>query len=237
MKYYKTNDFAKKITSTGFITVTACVLVAIGTISWFALSRKNKNNISQTPSESNRSELSYPDNESSYNDYTVTESSSQEPVTDVNESVSDVPYTSETKEPQPPEPDFVLPIENNIAKTYSDSALQYSATYGDMRLHTGIDILCDKGSNIKAVYNGKITAITDTADYGKVITIEHTPEITVKYCGMANTNFKEGDSVLSGDVIGVSGDVPCECADNPHIHIEVLKGGKVVSPLKALGLE
>lgn len=237
MKYYKTNDFAKKITSTGFITVTACLLVAIGTISWFALSRKNKNNISQTPSESSRSELSYQDNENSYNNYTVPESSSQEPVTDVNESVSDVPYTSETEKPQPSEPDFVLPVENNISKTYSDTALQYSATYGDMRLHTGIDILCDKDSNIKAVYNGKIASITDTADYGKVITIEHTPEITVKYCGMANTNFKEGDTVLSGDVIGVSGDIPCECADNPHIHIEVLKGGKVVSPLKALGLE
>ena len=31
-----------------------------------------------------------------------------------------------------------------------DSALQYSATYGDMRLHTGIDILCNTGTDIKS---------------------------------------------------------------------------------------
>lgn len=237
MKYYKTSDFAKKITSTGFITVTACVLIAIGAISWFALSRKSKNDISQTPSENSQSESSYTDEVKSYNDNTPPESSSVEPVTEANENASDVPYTSDNEEQKPIEPDFVLPIENDISKTYSDTALQYSATYGDMRLHTGIDILCDKGSNVKAVYNGKITSITDTADYGKVITIEHTSEITVKYCGMANTNFKEGDTVISGDVIGVSGEIPCECADNPHVHIEVFKNGTPISPLKALGLE
>ena len=130
-----------------------------------------------------------------------------------------------------------MPIEGNISKGYSDSALQYSATYGDMRLHTGVDILCDSGSDIKSVSSGTVKSVTDDAKYGKVITVEYADNITVKYCGMGSVNVKDGDSVTAGTVIGTSGEIPCECADNPHIHIEVTRDGNAVSPLEALNLE
>ena len=48
---------------------------------------------------------------------------------------------------------------------------------------------------------------------------------------------KENDKITTSDVIGTSGEIPCECADKPHIHIEVYVDGKITSPLEAMNLE
>lgn len=236
MKYYKTPKFAKVLTSTGFFTVIACALIAVGAIAWFTLSRKN--DVTEIPSDQS-SQQTYPNTDNSYNIDSETQPLvPDEPVADVNDSVSDVPYQeNEENIPQEESPSFILPIENNISKGYSDTALQYSATYGDMRLHTGIDILCDNGSNIKSMGSGTVKTITEDANYGKIITIQYSNDISIKYCGMASVNVKENDKVATGDIIGTSGEIPSECADNPHIHIEVLLDGEITSPLSSLGLE
>ncbi len=235
MKYYKQNSFLKAISSTGFITVTACVLIAIGAIAWFALS--SNNDTIKTPSI--EEESSYTEPQESYNNDTSIVETPTESATDVNEPVSDVPYSEEETATEPVEESikFILPIEGNILKDYSDTALQYSATYGDMRIHTGIDIECSQGSEIKSVGFGTVNSIIDDANYGKIVVINHTVELTVKYCGLKDVNVKEGDTVNAGDVIGISGDIPCECADKPHIHIETTLQNQPTSPLKALGLE
>ena len=237
MKYYKASKFTRAITSTGFITTIACLLIAFGAIAWFVLSRNNS--VNEMPSTSN-SQQSYPDADNSYNSKSDTPGNIPETSsTDVNDNVSNVPYTEDeipvTPEPQPQT--FILPIIGNISKGYSDTALQYSATYGDMRLHTGIDILCNKGSNIKSVGSGKVISVIDDAKLGKVVTVEYEENITVKYCGMGSVNVKENSNVATGDVIGTSGDIPSECADKPHIHIEVMIDGKNVSPFDALKLQ
>ena len=236
MKYYKNTKFTKAITSTGFVTIIACALIAVGAIAWFVLSRDNA--VTKTPSDNSQSQQEYPDTDNSYNNTVEVPDVSEEPVTDVDDDVSDVPYNDEEpSEPIEEKPTFVLPITGNISKGYSDTALQYSATYGDMRLHTGVDILCETGSNIKSAGSGTVKSVVDDANYGRIITIEHSGGITVKYCGMGSVNVKEDDKVAAGDIIGTSGDIPCECADNPHIHIEVTVNGNSSSPLAVLGLE
>ena len=236
MKYYKTSKFTKAITSTGFVTIVACALIAVGAITWFALSRDNT--VGETPSDNNSSQQEYPDTNNSYNNTVEVPDINEEPIADVGDNVNDVPYSEdEPSEPVVEKPAFVLPISGNISKGYSDTALQYSATYGDMRLHSGVDILCESGSNINSVGAGTVKSVVDDVNYGRIITIEHTGGITVKYCGMGSVNVKEGDNVNANDIIGTSGDIPCECADKPHIHIEVTLEGNTVSPLAALGLE
>lgn len=240
MKYYKTSKFTKAITSTGFVTIVACALIAVGAISWFALSRDNT--VKEKPSYNNSSKSEYPNTNNSYNseaDVPQVEVEIEPPAADVDDNVSNVPYdeAEPITPPEPEKPTFVLPITGNISKGFSDTALQYSATYGDMRLHTGVDILCEKGSNIKSAGSGTVKSVVDDTNYGKIITVEHNGGITIKYCGMGSVNVKENDKVAAGDVIGTSGEIPCECADNPHIHIEVTVDGNITSPLAALGLE
>lgn len=237
MKYYKTSKFAKAITSTGFTVTVACLLVAVGAVGWFALSRKNS--VQETPSDNNSSSQSYTDRDNSYNENTDDNLSAQNSSEEVDNSVSDVPYSEESisQSSEPEKPTFILPVDGNIIKGYSDSALQYSATYGDMRMHNGIDISCDTGSDVKSASSGTVKSISEDGLLGRIIEIEHTGGICIKYCGMGSINVKENDTVSSGDILGTSGEIPCECADNPHIHIEVSVDETGVSPLETLGLE
>ena len=236
MKYYKTSKFTKFVTSTGFVATTACLLIAIGALSWFLLSKTSAN---QTQQNNNSLNSSYQGTNDSYNNTVEIPDTSETPITDVDDEVDNVPYTEEntSSAPTTEKQTFVLPVTGNVSKGFSDTALQYSTTFGDMRLHTGIDILCKKGSDIKSVASGKVKSVVDDAHWGKVITIEYLENIIVKYCGMESVTIKENDNVATGDVIGTSGEIPCECADKPHIHIEVYVDGKITSPLAALGLE
>jgi len=234
MKYYETSKFPRFIGSTGFFSVIAICLIALGAVSWFAVSRFN------SKIEEPQSSVESPAEETpSYLDESEPENiSSEEEITSsiiTENSVESVPYIEEKPERQ--EITFVAPVKGNILKDYSDTALQYSKTYGDMRLHTGTDILCKAGSEIKAMAKGTVTALEDNSVLGKCLVIDHGNGITVKYCGFDTVSVNESETVSTGMVIGTVGTVPSECADESHIHIEVKKDGKIVSPLKALGLE
>ena len=106
-----------------------------------------------------------------------------------------------------------------------------------MRLHTGIDIKCEKNTQIKSSAVGTVTDIKDDAAFGKVITIDHGDNIVLNYCGLNSISVKLGQKVSSGDIIGTVGSIPCESSDGVHLHLSALSDGKIVSPLKAMGLE
>ncbi|MCQ2478345.1 MAG: M23 family metallopeptidase [Clostridia bacterium] len=236
MKYSQNPKFRGSLT---FYTVVACCLVAIGGASYFALSKDKtsvKNNVSDNQS--------YKAPLSSYNSNGTPKKteSKVESKTEANKTVSDVPYEEskvESSTNTPPVQEkaaFVLPAEGKIIKNYSDTALQYSSTYNDMRLHLGIDIACKKNSNIKAVTNGTVTAVEKSVELGNVITVDHGSGIKVKYCGLKDVKLKAGQSVKAGDILGLCDTVPSECADEEHIHIEAFKDDKSVSPLEIIGL-
>ena len=234
MKYYENKNFTKSVGKTGFYTIIICCLIAIGGASWFALARYN-NVKSSNNSSSNISDKSYKEDISSYNDSEeITDESS---TADVNNEVSDVPYEQQNTEQATEQRSFVMPAEGNISKGYSDTALQKSDTYGDMRLHTGIDIQCEKGTEIKSAGAGTVANVEESSTLGKYVTIDHGDGITARYCGLDGVTVNTGDSVSAGTVIGTLGTVPSECADKSHLHVEILKDGNVVSPLEALGMQ
>ncbi len=242
MKYYKTSRFPRVIGSAGFTLLISLALIAIGAAIWFAVAKNKPEQKIPTTEPPIGSTPSYDEPSSSYNENTPSTPDviNPAPVTGVAGNESTVPYESQetvSEEKVPEKRSFVLPVDGSIIKDYSDTALQYSATYGDMRLHTGIDIAAATGTAVKAVGTGTITSVEDSATYGKTVIIDHGDGITVKYCGLDSIGAKQGDKVTGGDIIGTVGTVPCECSDKSHIHIEVIKDGKSVSPLKALGFE
>ena len=236
MKYYENKKFTKSVGRTGFYTIIICCLLAIGGASWFAVARYNNIKSSDENSSSSLPDKSYTEESDSYTD-SEEEIITPEEKTDVNNEVSDVPYEEQGSTPKNEERSFVLPAQGNIIKGYSDTALQKSETYGDMRLHTGIDIQCEKGTEIKSAGAGTVTAVDESSTLGKFVTIDHGDGITGRYCGLDGVTVNTGDSVSAGTVIGTLGSIPCECADKSHLHVEVLKDGKIVSPLEALGMQ
>lgn len=231
MKYY--SSASRKKNSNGLYIVIACGLIAVGAIAWFAVSRiSGKTTENPTPSKDQTYDKPY----TSYNDITTPENT----LSDVANSVSDIPYTSsepEASEPQETEPKQapIMPVDGEILKDFSNSALQFSQTYGDMRLHTGVDIKAELGTTVKSAADGTVTATDDSALLGKTVTIDHGNGIIIKYCGLENVLVSTGKKVNMGDSIAVVGNVPSECADNSHIHLEATKNGEVVSPLDVIG--
>lgn len=235
MKYDEKSSFPKSVGLTGLYTIIACCLVVAGAIAWFAVARRNNDKTKISKGESSKNSYS-----SYYSSYNSKDGDDLLPDTESTaEGKDDVPYEDEKTEDVPvtvPQ-NFIMPVDGAVIKDHSETALQYSKTYGDMRLHLGIDIKCEKNSNIKAVSNGTVTDITESALYGKTVVIDHGNGITAKYCGMGKINVKSGDKVDSSTVIGIIGTVPAECADEVHLHFEVYKNGKTAPPLKTLGFE
>jgi len=234
MKYYETSKFPKAVGSVGFFSIIAICLVAIGAITWFAVSRYNKaQEAPETPPSSQVTDPPVvtpvedepaPEQNEQPDNQPLAEPQQEEPALEVETPVEDVPY-----EDTPTTVAFSLPAGEQL-KGYSDAALQYSATYGDMRLHTGIDILTGLGSEVKSGASGMVKETEEDSLLGKCITIDHGNGITAKYCGFDTLAVSEGESISAGRVLGTVGTIPSECADESHIHIEVKKDGKLVAP-------
>ena len=234
MKYYENEKKNKKISPNGISAIVACCLIALGGASWFAVAKMTSGKENKNNSGSISPGSSYNDITSSKPDKTQSDTSSA----DVKADKNDVPYSPEestvkTEEKQ----SFSLPISGDIIKGYSETALQYSKTYGDMRLHSGIDIKCEKNAQIKSSSQGTVCDIREDSSLGKTVVIDHGNGIKILYCGLESINCKVGSTVGSGDIIGTAGSVPSECSDGVHIHIAATVDGKPVSPLKAMGME
>ena len=237
MKYSEYHSKSKFTGSAAFYIVIACCLVAIGGAAWFAAANISKRN---TPSKK-ESSSSYSSHNSIIDSSSMPEISNPPTAEEAGKAVSDEPYSSseETESTKVPSTSvvFTMPVQGEIIKGYSEKVLQYSATLGDMRIHTGLDIACEEGTSVSAAGNGKVTTVDESSTLGTVVTIEHDGGITTKYASLKDVKLKAGDTVSAGDIIGTVTAVPSECADQSHLHFEAYKNGHPADPLVALGLE
>lgn len=132
---------------------------------------------------------------------------------------------------------FVMPLGGTVKKEFSNENLQYSETYGDWRIHNGIDIAAKKGTEVCSAGKGKVKKVYDDSVLGKTVVIDHGNGIECYYCGVKSVSVTKDDVVEIGQRIGVVGNIPSEVADETHLHFMVLKEGKEVDPIKELELE
>ena len=234
--------------STGLIIAIAIAIIIVALAAWFALSRLNSGGMGDMVSDI-KSELSsvYDDTKSDiksefnsltsdikseYNDLT---SSYTSDITSITSSGSTMP-TGDNVSSVPYEKTFTLPCEGKILKAFSDKELVYSKTFGDMRLHSGVDIASKKGTSISACGDGKIIGIDESSQYGTVVSLELSDGITAKYASLKDLKVKLGDKVKSGDILGVTTTVPAECNDEEHLHFEIYKDGIATDPFETLNL-
>ncbi len=229
MKYsqYSSN---KKGNSAFYIILAVCLLV-VGVAAWFAFSNMadtTPNVTSNIPSSKPQTN-EYNNNSSSYNnnenivDDGIENVIPSEPTAD---EVVDVPYV----EPEP-QKSYTMPVNGEILKDFSTSTLQYSATYGDMRIHNAVDIACKDGTIVTSCSDGTVQSVEKSATLGNVVTIDHGDGLVIKYAALNNVSLKSGDAVKGGDNIGTVSTVPSECADQSHLHIEAFKDAKSISIL------
>ncbi len=146
-------------------------------------------------------------------------------------------------EPEPvPEPDpepvmYMTPLAGALGEGYSADALVFSETMDDWRTHSGIDFLAEVGDTVCAIGGGMITDFYYDELTGHTMEITHPDGCISVYCGLNETVFAEtGQTVMAGDAIGTIGDdLPFESAEDPHLHLEVIKDGRRIDPLSIIG--
>lgn len=130
---------------------------------------------------------------------------------------------------------YLLPLNSNIVKDYSDGDPIYSETMKDWRTHDGIDVEANIGDNAIAIQDGTVKNTYSDELWGEVVIIEHGNGLTATYCGVKAT-VENGAHIEQGQVIGTVVMIPIEAADGVHIHLETEVSGKTVSPVKAMNL-
>lgn len=223
----------------GFYVIAAAVLLAAGGIARLTVDTKITDNNTSKLSSSRKTYISSSSYESS-SKYTPSVSQNTDKKADVSSSsVSSAAESKKTeskseKQTAAAPVSFALPLKGNIQKDYSADRLIYSKTYGDMRAHTGIDIVAKEGSVIKAAGDGKVTAVKDDPLLGKTVIIEHSGKIESYYCGLKDVSVKKGDQIKLGRIIGTLGEAPFEALDESHLHFAMIKSGEWVSPLTVI---
>ena len=132
--------------------------------------------------------------------------------------------------------EFAFPLKGSVSKEFSRDELVKNVTTGDWRIHKGIDIKGASGDRINSVYDGTVTELVDSALWGTVVTVDHDNGFVAKYCGLRkDSTVKPGDEIKAGDKIGLLDEIPLEKDDGFHLHFELYKDGKTISPSEYLG--
>lgn len=72
--------------------------------------------------------------------------------------------------------------------------------------HTGIDYKLDKGTNLRASYDGVVIFAEDSeTGYGNLVKIDHGNGIVTYYAHLLRADVKEGQYVKQGEIIGKVG--------------------------------
>jgi murein DD-endopeptidase MepM/ murein hydrolase activator NlpD len=138
-------------------------------------------------------------------------------------------------ENKPPEKlTMVAPVVGEVTKYHSLEVPVFSNTLNEWRVHTGIDISAEEGTEVFATAAGTVTKVFSDPFLGKTVEISHGNGIVSIYSNLSATDVAvtEGQTVASGDKIGTIGDTSLsELADEPHLHFGIKLNDVSVNPL------
>ena len=100
------------------------------------------------------------------------------------------------------------------------------------RMHKGIDWSCPVGTAISASCSGVIARAGWGSGYGYVIYLNHPDGRQTRYGHLSKILVKSGQKVNQGDKIALSGNTGR--STGPHVHFEILIGGRQVNPMDYL---
>lgn len=98
--------------------------------------------------------------------------------------------------------------------------------------HAGIDFAGAEGGDIIAVADGVVSYAGRRHGYGLLIEISHANGLSTRYAHNRENLVAVGDRVVAGEVVARMGNTGR--STGPHVHFELLKDGKKISPWKVV---
>jgi septal ring factor EnvC (AmiA/AmiB activator) len=124
---------------------------------------------------------------------------------------------------------LAFPVEGKILSTFGKNE---NPKFNTFTLQKGIEIRAPMGTEIRAVYNGRVLYSDWFKGYGKILIIDH-GEGYYTLSGHASTLLKNvGEDVQRGEVVALVGDTGS--LKGPCLYFEIRQRGKPLDPLEWL---
>ena len=124
------------------------------------------------------------------------------------------------------------PVEGETVAEYAMECLSYNETTRDWRVHNGMDIAAEAGTQVVAAADGEVYTVYEDDAMGMTVVIRHDGGYVTKYSSLAeDVSVSAGDSVEMGQAIGCVGSTALmENALGDHLHFSVTKNDELVDP-------
>ncbi len=145
---------------------------------------------------------------------------------------------NQTPEPTPKKPEkTAAPVTGRTVAAYAMDCLSYNETTRDWRVHNGIDIAADAGTEVCAAADGTVYSVYEDETMGTTVVIHHDGGYVTRYSSLAQeTKVKPGETVTLGQAIGCVGKTALlESAIGDHVHFAVSCNSEAVDPADFLG--
>lgn len=203
-------DFWKKFTGKGYYIALVSCAVAIGICGYLYYRNAGQG----------EAQLSDP----------VTQTRPQDvPAIATRPSQSDTPVTQPTKKPMK----LRLPVDGQTVMEHSMDCLTYDPTTRDWRVHDGLDIAADTGTQVSAAADGQVYTVYQDEKMGTTVVIRHEDGYVSTYSSLdPEVCVSAGDTVTMGQPIGYVGrSALLESALGDHVHFCVTLDDVSVDPM------
>ena len=131
------------------------------------------------------------------------------------------------------------PVSGETLSGYSMDCLSYNETTRDWRVHNGVDLAAEEGTQVLAAADGEVYTVYEDDTLGYTVVIRHNGGYTTRYSSLAQTVLvKPGDTVTLGQPIGYVGSTALvETVLGPHVHFSVSYQDSPMDPGEFLALE
>ena len=131
-------------------------------------------------------------------------------------------------------PPLTMPVEGmSYVQTGASVGLKHNPLYNVEIRHEGLDLVAPQGSVVRAAADGLVcNVIRSNKGLGNIVEIDHRNGYVTRYALLGDISVTQGRTVKRGQKIGTVGISSTSFA--PHLHYEVLRGGKPLDPVHFL---
>ena len=131
-----------------------------------------------------------------------------------------------------------MPVAGQTVAGYAMDCLSYNATTRDWRVHNGVDIAAEAGTEVCAAADGTVYTTFEDDSMGMTVVIRHNGGYTTCYSSLApELKVSAGDSVKLGQPIGCVGSTALtESAMGDHVHFSVTYRDEAMDPAEFLSV-
>lgn len=120
---------------------------------------------------------------------------------------------------------LVVPVDGKVAGNFG---WRVNASTQEQQFSEGMEWDAPAGAPVKAVANGQVKAVSDSAKFGKTIVLQHNGDMETVYGYCTDVLVQNGDPVTQGQNIAKAGKK--KDAETGHIYLEVRVHGQAIDP-------